>query len=114
MSINSLATEIHRTAIQKGWWAGEGRDVGTVLCLIHSEVSEALEEWRNGYGFTEIRWEPTGAGRTKPEGFPIEMADVIIRVLDACARWHIDIDDAVSVKMAYNETRPFRHGGKIA
>lgn len=41
----------------------------------------------------------------KPEGFPIELADVILRTLDACHAWGIDIDEAVARKMAYNATR---------
>lgn len=48
----------------------------------------------------------------KPEGIPSEMADIIIRVLDICADREIDIATAIADKMAYNETRAYRHGGK--
>lgn len=48
----------------------------------------------------------------KPEGIPIELADVIIRVLDYCGYAGIDIDAAISQKHEYNKTRPYRHGGK--
>ena len=48
----------------------------------------------------------------KPEGIPIELADVIIRVLDYCGYAGIDIDAAISQKHEYNRTRPYRHGGK--
>lgn len=49
----------------------------------------------------------------KPVGIPSEMADIIIRVLDICGFYGIDIEQAVRVKMAYNDTRPYRHGGKV-
>jgi NTP pyrophosphatase (non-canonical NTP hydrolase) len=46
----------------------------------------------------------------KPEGVPSEMADIIIRVLDACAAWGIDIDTAIREKIEYNATRDHLHG----
>ncbi len=46
----------------------------------------------------------------KPEGVPSELADIIIRVLDACAAWEIDIDAAVRAKVVYNATREQLHG----
>ena len=47
----------------------------------------------------------------KPEGFPAELADLLIRVGDLAAALGIDLDFEVRRKMAYNETRPYRHGG---
>lgn len=120
MCLNDLAANIHRNNVAKGWWDAE-RNFGLVLALIHSEVSEALEEFRDGRGFTEI-YRKHGDGSecdgacpvSSPEGIPVELADVLIRVLDACAGYRIDIDAAVALKMAYNETRPHKHGGKLA
>lgn len=86
----------------------EERGFPEVLALIHSEVSEALEEYRNGRLPTEVYTGNNG----KPEGIPIELADVIIRVLDYCGYAGIDIDAAISQKHEYNKTRPYRHGGK--
>jgi NTP pyrophosphatase (non-canonical NTP hydrolase) len=77
--------------------------------LLHSEISEAFEEYRNGYGLTEIRFEGT-----KPEGIPIELADVVIRLLDMCYQFEIPLAAAILEKIRYNKTRPYRHGGKIA
>ena len=102
-----VAKEIHENAVDHGWW-DEERGFPEVLALIHSEVSEALEEYRNGHGATEIYFSDNG----KPEGIPTELADVIIRVLDYCGYAGIDIDAAISQKHEYNKSRPYRHGGK--
>ncbi len=48
----------------------------------------------------------------KPTGLPSEMADIIIRTLDACAAWGIDIDTVVREKIRYNATRERLHGRK--
>lgn len=105
--INEVAKQIHENAVDHGWW-DEERGFPEVLALIHSEVSEALEEYRNGRLPTEVYTGNNG----KPEGIPIELADVIIRVLDYCGYTGIDIDAAISQKHEYNRTRPYRHGGK--
>ena len=102
-----VARQIHENAVDHGWW-DEERGFPEVLALIHSEVSEALEEYRNGRLPTEVYTGNNG----KPEGIPIELADVIIRVLDYCGYAGIDIDAAISQKHEYNRTRPYRHGGK--
>lgn len=51
-------------------------------------------------------------GFLKPEGIPSELADIVIRVMDAAVEYGIDLEDEVTLKMAYNATRAHRHGGK--
>ena len=81
------------------------KNIPEKLCLIHSEVSEALEDYRDG----NLQADYEGS---KPVGFPSEMADILIRVFDLAGALGIDLDKAVAEKMAYNRTRPHRHGGK--
>lgn len=109
MNLNEWAEEVHYLADINGWW--EGAATGIIpekLALIHSEVSEALEEYRNGN--MEIYHAESG----KPEGFGVELADAIIRILDLAAWLGLDVDQLVGAKHAYNGTRAYRHGGKLA
>lgn len=105
--INEVAKAIHENAVEHGWW-DEKRGFPEIVALIHSELSEALEEYRNRRTETEIYFGDGG----KPEGIPIELADAIIRILDFCGYAGIDIDAAITQKHEYNKSRPYRHGGK--
>lgn len=186
MELNELAKEIHRTAVDRGWWNDNptdnpsgrlrqnimgdyiaDRSVGDQFANFHAEVSEAWECWRDGWNMDQVRYtftrnaDAVGTGLhfrfsskereqvtevcstrwkaddpeapwfalsmpddipmlvshgyiVKPLGIPIELADVIIRILDTCAAYRIDIDQAMAIKMTFNETRAQRHGGKRA
>ncbi len=76
--INQIMVEdIHKNAVEHGWWEGN-RTFGEIIALCHSEMSEALEEYRKGKKLSEIYFEKAG----KPEGISVELADCIIRILD--------------------------------
>lgn len=98
--------EIHALAVEKGWYE-EDRKLPEIIALCHSELSEALEEYRNRHGLSEIYY-----NGEKPEGIPVELADCIIRIFDFCGKEGIDIFQAIRIKHEYNKTRPYKHGGK--
>ena len=106
-SIKYWTDYIHDWARGKGWW--EQPSVPEKLALVHSEVSEALEEYRNDRMDVWVM-----EGSKKPEGFGIELADAMIRIMDLAGYLDIDLEELIEKKMSYNETRPYRHGGKKA
>lgn len=105
MRISEIQEKVHKTAVAHGWWDGP-RSVGEVLMLMVTEIAEAMEAYRAGNPESDKI-----PGYSKLEE---ELADVIIRLLDFAGGEGLDIDGAVMAKMAYNETRPYRHGGKLA
>lgn len=109
MNINELTKEVHANARNHGWWDGEPRAFGELIALCHSELSEALEEYRAGHEAQETYY-PKGE---KPEGVPSELADVVIRIMDMCGHYGINLEAAIETKHEYNKTRPYRHGGKV-
>lgn len=106
-TIRALQIRAYETACRKGWH-DEPRTAGELIALMHCELSETLEEFRNGKKPNEIYYGPDG----KPEGMPIEIADLVLRACDFCGYFNIDLETAIIEKMTYNETRPYRHGGK--
>lgn len=144
-TIQQLVERSHRLAVEKGWhetWP-DGKvkshtvPIGEKLALIHSEISEALEAFRehgvfrrcpNCNGVGEFDGVKCAAGCNagfmaswvypaddlKPEGFVVELADAVIRIADLCGALGLDLAAAIEQKHAYNATRPYRHGGKRA
>lgn len=111
MNLKEFAKEVHENAVAHGWWDNGERNFGELIALCHSELSEAFEEYRNGHAPTLTYY--TGK-ENKMEGIPSELADVIIRILDMCEHYGIDIESALKEKHEFNKTRPYRHGGKRA
>lgn len=106
MEIKELQKQVHENAKQHGWWDGEERSFGELIALCHSELSEALEEGRKGKGYTETYYREDG----KPEGIPSELADCVIRIMDMCEHYGIDLEEILIEKHEFNKSRPYKHG----
>lgn len=74
--INDLVKEAHENSVKHGFWEKD-KNFGEVIALMHCELSEAYEEYRNHRGYNETYYEENG----KPCGIPSELADVVIRLL---------------------------------
>jgi NTP pyrophosphatase (non-canonical NTP hydrolase) len=78
------------------------RNIPEMLCLVHSEISEALEAIRRG----------NPADKHCPEflNVEIELADALIRIAEMAHSQGWRIAEAIIAKHKYNTTRPKRHG----
>lgn len=95
-------------------WHDKNVTFPEAMAMLHSEVSEALEAWRvnDTDDATQYCGIDTCTLPHKPEGVGSEFADVLIRLLDDCALYGVDLAAEYERKLAYNRTRPYRHGGK--
>lgn len=125
LTVSKLVKEAYETAKAKGWHDKPTSSL-EIHALIHSEISEATEEVRNsappiyqlrtapgkGLHFRILPdsklWKPD----LKPEGELIELADAVIRIADYCGSRGYDLEAAIRLKMEFNKTRSYRHGGK--
>ena len=102
--INYMTKLIHENSIKHGWWESE-RELPEIIALCHSELSEALEAYRND---EPMVWDNNG----KPDGIAVEMIDCVIRIFDYLGSQDIDVFEVMLKKHRYNETREYKHGGK--
>lgn len=99
---------MHDLAKEKGWY-NPPKTLIECIALMHSELSEALEEIRINPDPKYLYYK-----ENKPEGFGIELADCVIRIMDTCEYYGIDLEKMIQIKYEYNRTRSFRHGAKTA
>jgi NTP pyrophosphatase (non-canonical NTP hydrolase) len=114
-TIKEMQAEVREVNEANGWFDSD-RSFGDGIALLHSEVSEAFEAYRD-HGiadqtieFRDVYGNPLSA---KPEGVGSEFADILIRLLDEAERQGIDLDFEYARKVAFNRTRGHRHGGKL-
>ena len=100
MEIKDIVQKAHDNAVKHGFW-DPPLPFGTAIALIHSELSEALEEERAG---RPLVWYHC------TEGDP---SLAVIRIADLCGHLGIDLDAVIAEKMAYNAGRPYKHGKRF-
>jgi NTP pyrophosphatase (non-canonical NTP hydrolase) len=122
-TIADYTRAIREDNIRKGFRPASGgpgaNTFGDYIALAHSELSEALEAYRDhrladATDADGDRIVSTGEVRPpKPEGVGSELADTMIRLMDMADVFGIDLDYEIQRKIAYNQTRPYRHGGRV-
>ena len=112
-TLQTLQQKIHQDNVNAGWWTDLGTKqdlakealtntrlgkalVAEKLCLVHSEVSEALEAVRKDLMDDKL---------THRKGVEVELADAVIRILDLCGALELDIANAITEKLQYNSNR---------
>jgi NTP pyrophosphatase (non-canonical NTP hydrolase) len=112
-----LVDVCHGASARAGWWKDkDGFDlkavinnpVGTLeksfsgalvaqkLCLVHSEISEAMEGHRKGLMDDKLPTRPM---------IEVELADALIRICDLAGALRLDLSGAIADKLAFNATR---------
>ena len=93
----------HRLSSEAGWWDNVTTEqqlydiIPTKLCLVHSEISEAMEGHRKGLPDDKLPHHSM---------FAVELADAVIRIGDLAGRCGIDLGPIIAEKMEYNASRP--------
>jgi NTP pyrophosphatase (non-canonical NTP hydrolase) len=108
--MKELIKKIHQQNVNAGWWSnletGESltskngekakRNIPEMLCLIHSEISEAMEGHRKNLMDDKL------PHRSMLE---VELADAVIRICDMAGGLDLDLYGAIIEKLEYNKSR---------
>ncbi len=114
-TINEAVNVCYRRALESGWWDNVDTSnplfIPAKLCLIHSEVSEAMEGSRKNLMDDHL---------PHRKMLEVELADAVIRIMDLAGGLKMDLGGAMSEKLAYNQSRDDhkkenrqKEGGKI-
>lgn len=114
-TLADMTAEIRTLNIEKGWRSAEGgpggNTFGDYVALLHSEISEALEAYRDhrlndATGKLRSALDAVGLEDqpAKPEGVGSELADVLIRLLDMADIFDIKVFD---MDMELADVAPF-------
>jgi len=101
-TINNLKSDVYADNVNAGWYSdpktGERleRNIGEMLMLIVSEVSEAMEGYRKNLRDDKIKHRPM---------IEVELADACIRIFDLAGYLDLDLGGAIAEKRKFNATR---------
>lgn len=105
--LDKLATLVHARNVEAGWWKKDAdgnvieRNMGELLCLVHSEISEAMEGHRKGLNDDKLPQYPQ---------LIVELVDALIREFDIlgreCEKAGIKLSDVFMAKLDFNAVRP--------
>lgn len=121
--LNELSKSVFEANKKKGFW-DDRKNKGEVLMLVVSELAEALEADRksryadvDAFNAREEEWETDEDFQIDfqqciKDTFEDEIADTMIRLLDLCGGFDIDIAFHVEQKLRYNSLREHKHGKK--
>lgn len=93
-----------------GWDPDNANTFAEEIAHLHEEVSEAFRAWRSTKSAVI-----TYADRhddAKPEGVPVEFADVLIGMFYIAERWGFDLLEAVEIKHQWNLKRSYAAEGR--
>lgn len=100
IGINDAVTTCHESATSAGWWDGVDvfapHVIPAKLCLVHSEISEAMEGDRKDLMDDHL---------PDRKMLEVELADAVIRIFDLAGACKLDLGGAVVEKMIYNKNR---------
>lgn len=100
--LEAFSEQIYEAMQANGFWQNSQDNFGSKTALVHSELSEMLEANRKSIEADDKIPEFTGE--------EAEAADVIIRLLDMAGRYKWRLGEAITAKMLFNVTRPYKHG----
>ena len=126
--INDQCAKQHRNMVKNGF---DTMNFARDLMLIVSELSEALEADRKGKDANKLPectakslldrlgdsdldegvWKRFFESYIK-DTIQDEISDALLRIMDLCGRYDIDIDTHVAIKSYYNSLREYKHNKK--